>query len=211
MYQDYAEGLCGVTQRLEELLAEEGNPFIAQLDALLRMHRELYVAVPNPRMNGPVGAFFGGHQFLATARLIGAAQLRGDQFCEALVLFGPCGWYPEYVFTAPRARNIHVVSYSWIRDGWKPGPLFLHSTKARSEQTGHRVGRHPVFRQPNAAPPPTDPLDASQLLPRVTSGTAALRSFPSGGADNEHEEVVAACLCLLSGERTVFLEAGETS
>ena len=212
LYPDHAVGLRDVAQRLEVLLAEEGNPFIAPLEALLEGQGSLCLAISNPRMNRPVSEFLANHPSLSRIRLVSTAQLRGGHYCETLVFLGPCGWFPDHVFTAPRAPSIHVLLYPWIRDGWKPEPLFLHNTKLKRAKTGHGVGRQPCLRDSRNTPQPLpDDLDPQELLPMVVAASAGLRGDSATHVGDEQEEVVPARVCLLSGDRAVFLEAEENS
>jgi len=60
------------------------------------------------------------------------AYLRDDIAFEQMLVIGPTRWFPEYVFTAPRANNIHVIKYSWIRDSWKHKTAFLSPMKSKA-------------------------------------------------------------------------------
>jgi hypothetical protein len=125
MFPDSHESLADLVQKLERLSAENSSPLIGPLEDLLRQCGSLSVMIRNPRMNQAAAAYFAGNPNLRNARVVSAAQLRGAHMCDVLAAIGPCGWFPEYVFSAPRAAAIHVISYRWIRDGWKPGPIFL--------------------------------------------------------------------------------------
>jgi len=212
LYPDQAIGFSEVVERLEVLLGSDDNPFIEPLEAFLQERESLGVVIRDARMNRVVSAYFANRRSLAGARLISATQLRGEHRCETLALLGPCGWFPEYVLTAPRAATIYVLSYPWIHDRWKPGPLFLHNTKLRPSNAGHCVGRQPRLRHSTRAVQPiADNLDPEELLPMVVAASVRLQHESRAHPNSEHEEVTPARTCLLSGDLVVFLEAEEGS
>jgi hypothetical protein len=214
LFPDSHEALASLVQKLEQLSAERSSPLIAPLEELARQCGRLCVAMRNPRMNQAVASYFAANAALRNAKVISATQLRGAHTCDMLAVIGPCGWHPEYVFSAPRAPAIHVVSFRWIRDAWKPGPLLLHSSEAQSgESRNHRTGVFPTIGGEATLndPSPSDilPLDLLPPLPAfVRNGSPG-----SGARSDSSVETVPARLCHLSGSRAVFVASdnGATS
>ena len=103
LFPDSHESLVNLAQKLERLSTENGSPLIGPLEDLLRQSGGLSVVMRNPRMNQAAAAYFSGNASLRNARVVSAAQLRGAHMCDVLAAIGPCGWFPEYVFSAPRA------------------------------------------------------------------------------------------------------------
>ncbi len=210
LFPDSHEALGSLVQKLEQLSAEDSSPLIAPLEELARQSGRLCVAMRNPRMNQAVAAYFAGNAALRNAKVVSPAQLRGAHACDALAVIGPCGWHPEYVFSAPRAPAIHVISFRWIRDAWKPGPILLHNPDASAGQhRNHRIGTIPKIGGESARhdPFPSDilPLD---LLPPIPA-FARNGSTGSGTHSDSTAETVPARLCHLSGSRAVFVAADE--
>lgn len=206
MFPDSYESLAQLVQMLERLSAENSSPLVGPLEELLRQCGSLSVMIRNPRMNQAAAAYFAKNPNLRNARVVSAAQLRGAHMCDVLAAIGPCGWFPEYVFAAPRATSIHVISFRWIRDAWKPGPVFLqNSTKGGSRH--HRLGTMPQFGDDSGtndhAASDIQPGDLLPPLPVFAHG--ALPSSQSGST----EETVPARLCHLSGNRAVFMAADD--
>ena len=165
-FPDSYDLLHNVAIGLKRLLSEPGTPLIGPLEVLNQQHDSISVILRNPRMNRMVAEFFASSGALRKAKVVSASQLRGPHHCEAIAVIGPCGWFPEYVFSAPRASVIHVVSYRWIRDGWKPGPRFLHnkSNITEHDERGHRIGTMP------------------RIKAEATTIVAAAAGFPSKGS-----------------------------
>lgn len=209
-YPDSHAALASLVEKLKILSTETGSPFTAPLESLHKESGGMSIVLRNPRMNQAVAAYFAENAKLRKARVVSARQLREAQLCDVLVAIGPCGWFPEYVFSAPRAARIHVVSFRWIRDPWKPGPVFLNgSGSAADKGRKHYIGALPQIKghAPSTNPtlPELHPLDLLPPLPpfgKAGSRIAGLQ--PSAG-----EETLPARLCQLSGGRAVFVSAEE--
>jgi hypothetical protein len=210
LFPDSHAALESFIQRLQQLSAEPSSPLIAPLEDLARHSSSLSVAMRNPRMNQAVAVYFAGNTVLSNAKVVSATQLRGAHACDVLAVIGPCGWHPEYVFSAPRAPVIHVISFRWIRDSWKPGPILLHNSDAPAgKYTNHRIGVIPKIEKDSARNDPSSsdmlPLD---LLPPIPAFVRN-ESSSSGPHSDSSVETVPARLCHLSGSRAVFVAADE--
>lgn len=214
LYPDSHAAVASVVQNLQNLSSEPSSPFSETLQSLNDQCGGISVVLRNPRMNQAVASYFASTARLQNARVVSAGQLREAVLCDVLVAIGPCGWFPDYVFSAPRAARIHVVSFQWIRDPWKPGPVFLSSDGARADHTHkHRVGLLPQLNSP-AIPSrlglsDLEPLD---LLPSPPPFDKARLRLP-GMSQNPSsvEEMLPARLCHLSGGRAVFVSADEVA
>ena len=156
-FPDSYELLTSLVTKLEQLSAEQSSPLIGPLEELAAQSGRLSVVMRNPRMNKPVATYFAENPALRSTRVVSASQLRGAHACDALAVIGPCGWHPEYVFSAPRAPAIHVMSFRWIRDAWKPGPILLHDSDASAAGIAATAsGQFPESeaRLPGVNPPP---------------------------------------------------------
>lgn len=203
LFPDFAERLAALVRQVQELSHEADSPFIQPLERLCRDGGAFALVLRDIRMNVPVAGYLSRSPALQNVRVVSAQQLRGARLCDVLFAIGPCGWFPEYVFSAPRAASIHVLSYQWIRDAWKPGPIFLGSSGSpHGKKCNHLLGMVP---QVGGIVRRTDPADilAGDLLP-------PLPNFSHAAAQSrQNDETVSARLCHLSGNRAVFVAADE--
>jgi hypothetical protein len=210
LFPDAHLALATLVQKLEQLSAEPGSPLSGPLEGLLRQVGGLGVVMRNPRMNQAVAAYFAGNVALRNAKVVSAAQLRGAHVCDVLAVIGPCGWHPEYVFSAPRSPAIHVISFRWIRDAWKPGPILLHTSEAtEAMQRNYRIGAIPkIGGESIRTNTSLSDILPAELLPPMP----VFARNGSSGAGAQHDssaETVPARLCHLSGGRAVFVAADE--
>lgn len=211
LFPDAHEVLANLVQQLEGLSAEADSPFVAVLEQILQQGGELGVVLRNPRMNQAVAEFFARTASLRRARVVSPSQLRGGHLCKMLAAIGPCGWFPEHVFSAPRAAAVHVISPRWIRDSWKPGPRFLHSSEEPgSRNSSHRIGAMPKVSGVTGPDSYSnaDLLPVDLLPPMPTFGG---NGRPFAGQSGDGDEAVPARLCHLSGQRVVFVAVDDGS
>jgi hypothetical protein len=211
LFPDTHESLAKLVQQLEGLSSESVSPFVVTLEQIHQQGGELGVVLRNPRMNQAVVDFFARTAALRSARVVGPSQLRGGHLCNTLAVIGPCGWFPEHVFSAPRAEAVHVISLRWIRDPWRPGPIFLHESDTSGKRSrNHRIGAMPSIggKTPFENTPSTDLLPVD-LLPPISNFGRNERSL--AGQSNASEETVPARLCHLSGQRASFVAADDGS
>jgi hypothetical protein len=212
LYPDFYELLHRVWRELTQLLLEDSTPLIEPLEDFIQQQTTISVVLRNPRMNRMVVDYFARNRILRKAKVVSVSQLRGPHHSTALAVIGPCSWFPEYVFSAPRATIIQVVSYRWIRDEWRPGPRFLHEAESHkpARQT-HRLGAMPTIRIENVGDVPTlEDLSPAEILPPVPvfSGDRFAHS-PTTSPDNE--DIVPARLCHLGGNHAVFVAADDSA
>jgi hypothetical protein len=212
MFPDSHDLLNSIVIGLQRLLLEPGSPLIEPLEILRQKQGEFSIILRNPRMNKEVANFLARSKTLRDLKVVSASQLRGSSHCSVLVAIGPCGWFPEYVFSAPRAAAVHVVSYRWIRDAWKPGPLFLHNTGAANKSSSHSIGPMPRI---NGGIAPhgshcsaAEDLHPPDLLPPIPVFRPG--GFPYGSSTAEAtDELIPARLCHVSGGRAVLVAADD--
>lgn len=197
-----------ILHTLGPILAEPCSPFLPVLESIARQSAGMSIIMRNPRWNGAAADTFAANAALRGVKVASAAQLRGAHHCNTLAVIGPCAWFPEYVFSAPRASSIHIISYRWIRDSWKPGPVFLPGTgESSSHSANHRIGTLPrvggVTVPEQAHSGGIQPADLLPPLPAFACGG----SHGAGSGAANREETLPARLCQLSGGRAVFVSA----
>ncbi|MCI0559428.1 MAG: hypothetical protein L0332_13070 [Chloroflexi bacterium] len=117
-----------------------------------------------------------------------------------LVVIGPPYWYPDYIFSAPRATSVDMVCYDWIRVHWEPQPAFVSPVRSGSRTYENKITHSPSNGIDEDLVSPT--VDLAQVIDSARS------ELDKSGDD----EFVEALLLVLESSQGVFIEAeGEAS
>jgi len=148
---------------------------------------------------------------LRNIRMVNVYQLRWEACYDKIIAIGPVRWFPEYIFSAPRAREIHIVCYRWIMDRWEPQPIFVSSfcsnygekVSRRDYQGGG--GKDAIKAETLSI---DNYLDSDELLPEMNWEEISVRFSRSPTSDiaGTGQETVDAKLFLLEGGAAVFLD-----
>lgn len=185
----------------------------AQALALLQLHQDVAATTTNPLLNAITERLTGASvvlvretgliartQFNITGvrppvHVVGPQYLKGFTCVDHLIVVGPARWYPEYVFTAPRARRIEVLHFSWMRDKRIEPTSFI----ATPAETKHG----PLLQSQDNN---EEMIDPDAILPTVDWQQIVQTARTS--ADQNQDEVDVR-LFSLNGGYAVFLEADE--
>jgi hypothetical protein len=149
--------------------------------------------------------------------VISVSELRGEACYSRLIFVGAACWFPEHVFTSPRAPDIDVVKYAWLPNRWRREPLFLGSSAVKEETDfGKRLqedlsDEHAPSGKRILSEAVVDPYD---LMPRVNweqvkRGAASQSQGIDPRIAGEDAELVEAVPFLLEGGMAVLLDATE--
>ncbi len=115
-----------VISRLEEVSKLDENPLLSAIEAIeFTGERTLGVVLKEPRLIPATEEVISRAAICVRATVVGTAQLRTISKFDCLVVLGPTRWFPDFVFTAPRAREIHVVHFGVVKDCWVPSNAFV--------------------------------------------------------------------------------------
>ena len=117
---------------------------------------------------------------LQHVKVVHPKEMRGCNIYERVVIIGPPSWYSdyEYVFSAPRSLDTHVVMFDWIKDNWKPTNTFIqpHHSSGLANQI--------VLRKDNKSIRTV--IDATDLLPNQDR-MESVRSILGENQANEYD------------------------
>ena len=128
--------------------------------------------------------------------------LRGNVCFENMVVIGPTRWHQPYVFSAPRAENILVLKYAWIRDNWKHQQVFTEPLKQKISKLMQSVIDEPFD---------SSALEPSVLLPPLFDFQHLQRQITEASKGHNEVDYVQAKLFLLEEGWVVPLGADDTS
>jgi hypothetical protein len=203
VYPRQAEMASGLLFLLTDLVICSDNPFfrlLSELAATLSGSGALLLADSRPVSRT--------EQILATnsntqrLSVVTATQLAREKCFDTVFVLGASRWFPPYVFTAPRAKRICLVRYSWVRDSMVSGKTFVAII-------GNKISSVSYPPEQGTSDPSDAMCNAEELLPVINWGDIN-RKVVSSEIDSPLE-AVEACTVVLEGELAVFLETAEGS
>jgi hypothetical protein len=86
--------------------------------------QRIAIVVKEPRLVSTTEATVRSIPMLANVDVLAPSRLRRANCFDHIFIVGPAHRVPDYVITASRAPNIHIVRYDCIRDVWQPRDSF---------------------------------------------------------------------------------------
>jgi hypothetical protein len=167
------------------------------------MHENTGLLIREPRLILSVEQSLASVPGLKNLPVIHPTLLREGRIYSQLIVIGPSRWYPDYVFSSPRAPKILIVKFSWIKDHWKQEPIFSEPIKQKATKKQKIEFED---RSEDSALSPEDLLPPTFDIEGIAR-TAAGELNTSGDQDYG----VNARVYLFEGGWGVFLEADETA
>ena len=167
------------------------------------------VLLSESRLRQPSQAAMEEAGFAHRVLLLTPPELRASSPLDSLVIVGAPRWFPQHVFTAPRAANLVIVRHHWVSADWKD--VFRPSFQmARSERA--QVRREPpVIHRDRASVdvvPGEEAIPALEVRPLEDIERPGHAGWAAGRLASEEEEVDAVML-KLDGANVVLLEDEE--
>ena len=162
----------------------------------------------DPRMIPPVREAISKNPTLREIELIRFPQLCTGNVYKKLLVIGPTRWFPEYVFNAPRAKEIHLINFNWIKDHWQPEPAFL-------SHGGQSINQEPapvesVVDKNRRVISTEQYVDAEEILPSINWHLINIK-YTCGNSNTFRPDFIQARLFLLEEGYGVFLDSEKNS
>lgn len=204
---------------------QQVHPLAAQkLAALLELAAALHSCRDNPILTFileqfPQGVFNGAillkdsrlitqthlslrrHPATRSLAVVTAGQLKKDKYFAQLLILGAAKWFPDYIFTAPRATQLAIVRYSWIRDAVPTPFRFVEHAAAMPVDAAKGATTDTSLDEMQF-------VEAEELLPRVDWDAIHKSILSNSEATLDH---VPARIVALEGDYGVFLEDDESA
>jgi hypothetical protein len=141
-------------------------------------------------------------------------QVCGCDCFDRMIILGPINWFTNSILLAPRAREIHLIRYSWIRQQLPPEPRFM-GFPMENEEIVKRIAEalSQGERPGEQAAEPSKSLDSHELLPTINWAELKRRLSEPAAEDTIKDEAerenVQALIVEIEGEQGVLLDATE--
>jgi len=210
-FPQFAPYLKNLLEKLSILSNLPDNPLLESIvelvssdprtTALLLKESRLFPLVENVLATNPA---------LKHIELVNQFQLRSAQCYYQLLVVGPSRWYPAYILHTPRAKEVHLIYYSWLAGGEMIHPVFV---KPFTQQQPNGSGDKATVETQARKGDNSDELieyTGQDIFPEINwnrISTKILRQTQ----DDASQEYIPAKLYLLASEQAVFLDANENT
>lgn len=209
LFPEFEQEAAAAVGVLWGLVAADENPLLDELAELSAPGWSLTVVLKETRHVPILDEVLAARGLAESISVVSEAQLRGGRCYERIACVGAGGWYDEYVFRAPRAPHVLVVSFGWIQDARARGSLFEGWERVRTALNIQRRAEEADEPAPHGPAPQEGVLEVEELAPRLDLAQLTRRYAAAEGAREDEAEDVSARLFQLEGKRGVFLEAEE--
>lgn len=170
----------------------------------IRGKDETTIVICEPRLILEVEEAFRETANLYGIEIVSPANLREVKCYSRLFVFGAPRWFPEFVFSSPRAKEIHIIKHNWISGKWQPEAVLLSPHKF----AGSRNGRLTIE---------DEPTELGELILEDFIPSIDIKKIQDKATEqlinlvNDDDEIVIARLFLLENDWAVFLETDDNS
>lgn len=201
IYPAFALDAIDLVERVTNLSKLEANPIMDLITSLYSKEKKEKVALllKESHLMPAVKEILSDNPKLSHLELVNSFQLRENHCYQSLVIVGAARWFPDYVFSAPRAQKIQLIHYSWIRSKWNPEPVFIGSVPWQPPKPEKVNLQLKTERLENY-------LDPDDILPTI-NWSQILQGFSRSSTISLDQKEVKARLFLLEGNTGIFLDS----
>lgn len=211
VYPGYAVHMEKLSICLKTLVDSGTNPILNVLTDLFRKigMKGAALLLKEPRLIPATEIIINSAIIGNSIDCINIQQYRSHKFYKAVVVIGPSRLYPDFIFSAPRAAETHIVNYHWIRDKWEHRPVFANFNNYSGNNDSAKQGFDSKFglSEPGVSLDVTY-IDCDEILPVIDwdeiSSVISKKHFQD--SNDTGYDTVEAKLFLLEGLNAVFLD-----
>lgn len=202
VFPTHASVAADVAAQLADLSGREDDPLGNAIAALCERQASVALILHDGRHAVEVEEHLARKAVKATVLV--PVRLATTLVYDHVIVVGPSSWFPQSVFSAPKAPRIHLVQFDWLAD-----PLL--TTAVFSSSSGQaRLGATLSLPAYNGRPLHGDVLNPTELLP-VTDWAAISSRTGARAEDVGHQDMVPAYLLLLASQQAIYVEADDGS
>ena len=188
------------------LSEQQSNPLLEQLASILIPENQQTTAILSKGIRASL--LDNEDPLLQNIEIVNHYQLRGSHCYQQLIVIGPHHWYPDYIFRAPRAKEIHFIRYSWISEIWRVQPFFIQPTSfSLNNDQNHQLNTNRAKNNSNIDT--NERIIEQERFPEINWHRLSNKLIKNVRDDNP-QEIEQAKLYLLANDYAVFLEDNDS-
>jgi len=138
-------------------------------------------------------------------QIVSINSLRSMTTYDNIVIVGPTSdkWFPDFIFSSPRAKNIHIVKFQWLKGSWQPKAVFPNPIVSSNKKE--------LYLEANTIPGTHEEyIDPDVLLPTIDFSSIITNTWKEVEEESE-AEFVEAIIGHLENDQIVFLDYDDSS
>lgn len=215
LYSQHTDLVKDIFNYLTELTTLNKNPLLDTIKAIIKPNEKIALLIRDSRLIPSVEAMLEPCKNRENIEIISIQQLKKNLFYQQIILLGATCWFPDFAFTSPRAKEIHVLCYNWIRDKKRGSTVFSNPTnfqvraneyEARANKYEANLLSNQIDNQDSGAIDTSEHtiIQAEEVLPTIDWHHIS-KTVSQLHATNSHEGVLAK-LFFLENSLGVLLE-----
>ena len=212
LFPSFVSPVHDIAEQLSIMSKLYDNPLLEAIEKLIPEDEQRFVALllKEPYLFPLTEDVLEMHPAGKRIELVNQYQLREERCYHRLLVVGPSYWYPEYVLRSPRAPEIHLLSYSWVMDKWKPQPVFVQPFNQQKTR-GVKQYIEDKYVVDHGEPDEVSKYEERDIISEINWKQVSTKIIRQT-QDDHNQEFVPARLYLLADNHAVFLEeSGHTS
>lgn len=208
LYSEYAELVEALFDQLKSLSNLEKNPLLDKISEIVKPIETTALVIKDSRLISLAEEVLKS-QKLFNVEVISIEQLKRNNFYKRIILLGASCWFPDFIFTSPRAEEINIICYSWIKDKKRETNVFANPLKSQIKSTIEieELYDGDINQAKSISTNEGLIIEADEVLPTIDWSDIS-RQF-SNLSSTSKQETTPAKLFLLENSLAVFLECDE--
>lgn len=204
LYPDLADSAFAILDLLEGLINYPNDPLLEKLLKLTNADQQVAWVIKESRLIPHVEELSDKLK-LPKLNIVHPLQLKNRSCYDQIIVVGPSRWFPESLFTAPRASQIDILIFDWVNDRWFPKNVFVSQHGNTNQSTRNYISLEEY--ETNNRGGDINP----ETLLTIVDKTSSLSSVLSNDDDWDKYESVEAVCVFLEDDWAVLIEGSEGS
>ncbi|MCF8011160.1 MAG: hypothetical protein K9L17_06805 [Clostridiales bacterium] len=206
-YPSIANEASTLFEKITNIASTSENPLLDYITSNFNSDKDTALLIKDSSLILPAEVIFSRYKNLQNLHLLRPHQMRGGACYNQLIVAGPSLWFPSFIFDSPRAYEIHILKYQWVKDSCKTESAFLESSIPKVASRGRKSFKENISLENVVL---ENSINSEELLYSIDWDNFSVDFTSTGGKSSSYEHARAR-LFLLEKEYAVFLEVSENS
>lgn len=202
LYPDHSSNYTNLINDLNLILNTEFDIIKKNVDSVIQvLDGSIAILIKDTKLIPIIQKYYNSQKI----DIVSTNSLKNNITYDNLIVIGSSSdkWFPEYIFSSPRAKKIFVIKYKWMKGNWQSKRVFPNSfvsSQFKSEQI--------IEKEPNET---DEYIDPELILPTIDFSSIITSSWKQFEEEEGEIEFVEAIIGYLENDQFVFLDYDDSS